>query len=289
MNTTCLYQKKYPLERNGIRLHLSRICIQGTNPIRNILLVHGSVNASHIFDIDYKDYSFSRRLAREGFGVWLLDIAGYGQSGTIVNGFLPRTDYAAEDIHAAVEQIIRITGQKSIDVLGWSWGTMTTGRFSAVYPEHLNKLVLFAPLLSGIGYQEVNEPFHHNTWETAVEDFQKTKEGEIDTCIADPALVGMWCSKCWRYSREYTPNAWRIDACVDSTERLIDLEAISAPTLIICGDRDPYMNYSSVYQAPDYLPDGSRLEVIKGGSHVVFYEKPFYLEFQNKVLDFLNT
>ena len=44
--------EKGTLERNGISLHL-----------------------------DYQDYSLVRRLAGEGYAVWRIDIAGYGQSG----------------------------------------------------------------------------------------------------------------------------------------------------------------------------------------------------------------
>ena len=32
---------EYPLERNGIDLHLDRISVTGSNPDRNILLIHG--------------------------------------------------------------------------------------------------------------------------------------------------------------------------------------------------------------------------------------------------------
>jgi hypothetical protein len=37
------------------------------------------------------------------------------------------------------------------------------------------------------------------------------------------------------------------------------------------------------------LPEGSKLEMIKGGSHVVYIEKPFYRDFQEKVVEFLKA
>ena len=36
------------------------------------------------------------------------------------------TAYAAEDIRAAMERIASETGQDRIDLLGWSWGAVTT-------------------------------------------------------------------------------------------------------------------------------------------------------------------
>ena len=128
---------EFPLEREGIALHLDRIAVAGTAPERNILLVHGLTYSSHEFDINYEDYSLVRLLARAGYAVWRVDVAGYGRSGAVEDGFTPNSDYAGEDINAAVELIISETGIDKIDILGWSWGTVTSSRFAVKYPEHL--------------------------------------------------------------------------------------------------------------------------------------------------------
>jgi len=276
-----------PLERNGIGLHLDCMTVKGENREKNILLIHGVTYSSHEFDIDYKDYSLVRRLAREGYAVWRLDIAGFGQSDAVSDGFLPDSDYAAEDIHAAVEKIVKETGQDKIDVLGWSWGTVTTGRFAAKYPEHLHSLILYAPILSGIGEYEISEPFHHNTWEHAADDFQRTEDGTFDYSIIDPMVLEMFCSGCWHYDRETSPNGGRRDVCVSESEKLIDLSTISVPTLVICGDKDPYLNYDLVDKVLNDLPEGSVYEKIKGASHVAYIEAPFYKDFQNRIVKFL--
>lgn len=66
--------EEFPLERNGIELHLDRVKVEGTEPERNILLVHGLTYSSHEFDINYEDYSLVRLLARDGYAVcaWTL-------------------------------------------------------------------------------------------------------------------------------------------------------------------------------------------------------------------------
>ena len=276
-----------PLERNGIELYLSGMSVKDTRPQKNILLVHGVTYSSHEFDIDYKDYSLARALAREGYCVWRLDIAGFGRSGEVSDGFLPDSDYAAEDINAAVEKIVEVTGQQKIVVLGWSWGTVTVSRFAAKHNEHINKLVLYAPILCGIGKYDVTEPFHYNTWDHAADDFQKDEQGNIDHSIVDPVVVEMFCSGCWRYDGDSSPNGGRRDLCVDGSKLLIDLGKIKVPTLVICGDKDPYLNYDLVKGCLDHLPAGSKLEIIEGGSHVVYIEKPCYHLFQDKLFDFL--
>jgi len=279
---------EYPLERNDIKLHLDCVWEKGTDPAKSILLIHGVTYSSHEFDIDYEDYSLVRFLAREGYAVWRLDIAGFGQSEEVEDGFMPDSDYAAEDINAAVEMLLQETGLDRIDVLGWSWGTVTVSRFASAHPERINKLILYAPILSGVGEYTVTEPFHHNTWEHAADDFQRTSDGLIDDTITDPVIREWWCSSCWHYDGESSPNGGRKDVCVDSSVELIDLTQISTPTLVICGDQDPYLNYDLVNSCLDSLPDGSSLEIIPGGSHMVYLEKPYYREFQNLLLKYLN-
>ena len=279
---------EYPLERAGISLHLDCVCVEGAEPDRSILLIHGVTYSSHEFDVDYEDYSLVRFLARSGYAVWRLDIAGFGQSEEVEDGFLPDSDYAAEDIHAAVERICEASGQDKIDVLGWSWGTVTAGRCAAKYPEHIRKLVLYAPILCGIGEYEVTEPFHHNTWEHAADDFQRKEDGTFDYEIADPVVIEMLCSSSWHYDRESSPNGGRRDLCVAESQTLIDLEKITVPTLVICGSQDPYLNYDRVFAVLDCLPEGSALEVIDGASHVAYLEKPYYKDFQERLLRFLD-
>lgn len=74
---------------------------------------------------------------------------------------------------------------------------------------------------------------------------------------------------------------------MDASNLLIDLTQIRTPTLVICGDQDPYLNYNLVNRCLDGLPDGSALEIIPGGSHVVYIEKPWYHDFQDRLLRFL--
>ena len=276
-----------PLERNGTALYLSQTLLSGTQPQKQILLVHGVTYSSHEFDIDYQDYSLVRYLARNGYGVWQLDIAGFGRSEDVQDGFMVDSDYAAEDIRAAAEKIILETGQEKIDVLGWSWGTVTVSRFAAMHPEMIGKLILYAPILCGIGDIEVTEPFHHNTWEHAADDFQRCPDGSFDESVTDPVVLEWFCSGCWHYDGESSPNGGRRDICVDPSIQLIELTQIRTPTLVICGDQDPYLDERLVNRCLDDLPDGSVLEIIPGGSHVVYIEKPFYHDFQERLLRFL--
>ncbi|BAL84547.1 putative hydrolase (plasmid) [Selenomonas ruminantium subsp. lactilytica TAM6421] len=283
-----ILQENIPLERNGIQLHLERYAEQDGQEKKPILFVHGVTYSSHEFDVDYGDYSLTRYLARHGFEVWLLDIAGFGRSGEVRNGFLPDSDYAAEDIAAAVRCILARHNLPSMDILGWSWGTVTSGRFAAKYPELVHRLVLYAPIVAGLGDVRVKEPFHKNTWEHAADDFQKTADGSIDFNITEKAVADTYLANAWHYDKDTSPNGGRRDLLVSSKKRLIPTAEIKAPVLIIAGTNDPYVTPEMCAEAYKTLPNkDSRLEIIPGAAHAMLMERPYYKLFRENVMDFL--
>ena len=157
----------------------------------------------------------------------------------------------------------------------------------AADPEKNILLVLYAPIITGIGEAEVTGPFHHNTWEHAADDFQKRPDGTIDYDIVEPEVVEIFCSSCWRYDADQSPNGGRRDVCVGDSHILIDLGRIKTPTLVICGDKDPYLNYDHVDRCLDKLPEGSAYEKIPGASHVAYIEAPYYHDFQDRLMNYL--
>ena len=143
--------------------------------------------------------------------------------------------------------------------------------------------------MSGLGQYDVTEEYHYNSWEHAADDFQKNEDGSFDYSVVEPAVVEIFCSSCWHYDREKSPNGGRRDLCVPTTKILINLEKITVPTLVICGDKDPYLNFDLINTSLSSLPQGSELEIIKGGSHVMYIEKPFYHNFQKRLIQFLRS
>ena len=280
--------KVLPLERNGYKLHFDCIRRADMTPQKHILLVHGLTYSSHEFDVNYGDYSLARFLADQGYAVWRLDVAGYGQSQAVEDGFMPNSDYAAEDVAAAAKAVIAISKQKKIDVLGWSWGTVTSSRFAAKYPDMVRKLVLYAPILSGLGAGNVTSPFNNNTWIHAAGDFQMTADGDIDYTIVEPAVVSEFQSNCWRYDGSSSPNGGRRDLVSAPSNLLIFPEQLKIPTFVIAGDKDPYINKTLFHALQAKLPAGSEVVEIKGAAHAMMMEKPYYKTFRTQVMEFLN-
>ncbi|MCR5535781.1 MAG: alpha/beta hydrolase [Succinivibrio sp.] len=172
--------------------------------------------------------------------------------------------------------------------MGWSWGTVTASRYAAVHPERLRHIVLYAPILSGLGAKPVTEPFNHNNWIHRNSDFQLTSSGDYDFSIVDPQVLHFMSSQSWRYDGEFSPNGGRRDLLVAPEVELIQLRTIKTPTLVIAGDHDPYLDYARLKTAPAQLPAGSRLELIPSAAHMLMVEKPFYHDFLSRLLSFLN-
>ena len=283
-----ILRETVPLERNDVKLHLERFIEQDGQTKKPILFVHGVTFSSHEFDVDYKDYSLARYFARNGFEVWLLDIAGFGSSGSVSDGFMPDSDYAAEDIAAAVGCILSRNQLSSMDVLGWSWGTVTSGRFAARYPEMVRRLVLYAPIVAGLGETDVKEPFHKNTWGSAASDFQRKADGTIDFDIVEAPVADTYISNAWHYDRDTSPNGGRRDLLVSEAARLIPTADIKAPVLIISGSKDQYVSPALCQEAYKTLSNKeSQLFILDGAAHAMLMERPYYKIFRERVMKFL--
>ena len=87
------------------------------------------------------------------------------------------------------------------------------------------------------------------------------------------------------------PEAERViaDEAADchAPRTVVDPAAIRVPTLVIGGDKDPYLNLDSMRAAMSKLPSGSKLEIMPGAAHAMMMEKPYYKEFRQKVVEFL--
>lgn len=286
-----ILRETVPLERNGITLHLERYIEQDGKEKQPVLFVHGVTFSSHEFDVDYKDYSLAQYFAKHGFEVWLLDIAGFGKSGSVNDGFMPNSDYAAEDIASAVRCILERNNISSMDVLGWSWGTVTSGRFAAKHPEMVHRLVLYAPIVAGLGEQDVKEPFHKNTWDSAASDFQRKVDGSIDFNIVEKPVASTYIDNAWHYDRDTSPNGGRRDLLVSESIRLIPTENIKAPVLIIIGSEDPYVSVDLCEEAYKTLPNqkDSQIVIVNGAAHAMLMERPYYRVFREKILKFLKN
>jgi pimeloyl-ACP methyl ester carboxylesterase len=259
------------------------------NNAANVLLVHGLTYSSHQFDINYKDYSLAQFLARNGFRVWLIDITGYGLSSKPENGFTVDTDYAVNDLALATNYIRKTTNSKKIDVLGWSWGTITTARLASTHPDWINKLILYAPIYRGLNLPEPTEDYQAFTIQAAQDDMRKIpgNPSKIDYSLIEQGVVDIYTQQCIHYDSAGSPNGSRRDLFQSNEILFFDPEKLTMPTLIIAGTADPYLNFNDITEIVTLLPNQATYYEVKNGSHILMLEKDHYRNFQAAVLDFL--
>ncbi len=121
-----------------------------------VLLVHGATFGSALFDLPLSGYSLMQELAGRGRFVYAIDVRGYGASnGNSVMNSPPaahppfsRTRHAVEDIGVAVSEIRRRQSVQAVDLIGFSWGTITASWYASERVADIRRLVLYAPLFA---------------------------------------------------------------------------------------------------------------------------------------------
>lgn len=135
----------------GLSLHLRA---HGDDPRRPpVLMVHGATFASRLYDIPHPGASWLRATADGGFSAYALDIRGYGKShaAAMAQGCEPygRAASAIRDIDDAVRWICHRHGVAAVNLVGGSWGSITTAQFAATIGKaRVERLVLYAPIFA---------------------------------------------------------------------------------------------------------------------------------------------
>ena len=164
-------------------------------PERTVLYVHGATYpASTAFDLQLGGMSWMDYMAARGYDVYLLDLRGYGKStrpkemaeDAKNNPPIVRGDTAVKDIGAVVDFILKRRNIPRVNLMGWSWGTVTMATYTTQNPGKVERLVLYAPgwirqtaslVQTGPGplgaYRKVSRDQALGRWMTGVPDDKK--------------------------------------------------------------------------------------------------------------------
>lgn len=239
----CLENYEYPfpvhyinLTIQGQPLKMSYMDVQPANANgKTVLLLHGKN-----FNGAYWRQT-ARALSDKGFRVVIPDQVGFGKSSK------PTTlQYSFQLLARNTKAILDTLRITKASVLGHSMGGMLATRFTLMYPEMVDKLILENPI--GLEDWKLKVPYQPiEAWYQSElkQDFNSIKKYQLDNYYG-----GQWKPEYdewvnllagWTLNPEYSRIAWNAALTYDMifTQPVVyEFEQIKAPTLLIIGQRD---------------------------------------------------
>lgn len=222
--------------------------VHGAGP--PLVLLHGATSVGH------DDFGTQIPLFSKAFTLYLPDARGHGASRwDAADGFDHLT--LVDDLGGFVDAL----GLETFHLLGFSMGAMTALQYAVRAPERLRTLVV-------VGITTQREP-----------------RTSVARRLMDPARIERddpaWARELSRrHDAVQGPGAWqrlmpRIAADIARQPLLgpRELRRIECPTLIACGDRDPFVPVEHAWGLMRQLPD-ARLLVAPDCGHEVMVRRP---------------
>jgi pimeloyl-ACP methyl ester carboxylesterase len=222
--------------------------VHGAGP--PLVMLHGATSSGR------EDFAAQIPSLSRAFLLHIPDARGHGSTRwDAAEGF--RYDWLVDDLLAFVDAL----GLSTFHVIGFSMGAMTALQFASRQPERLRTLVV-------VGITTQREP-----------------RASVAARLMDPARIdredSAWARELdARHDPGQGPGAWRrllpaiaADVRVQPLLTPRELRRIEVPTLVACGDRDPFVPVDHAWGLQRQLPDG-RLFVAPDCGHEVMVRRP---------------
>jgi pimeloyl-ACP methyl ester carboxylesterase len=215
-----------------------------------LVLLHGAGSSSQV------DFAAQLPSLTSAFGLVLPDARGHGGTGwDPTQGF--RGEWLVDDLEGLVDAL----GVGTFHLAGFSMGAMTALGFAVRQPERVRTLAIAAITV------------------------EREPRASVARRLLDPDRIERdepaWAAQvARRHERIQGRDAWRrlfpaiaADVAVQPLLTARDLRSVTAPTLVICGDRDPIAPVDQVVRLARQVRDG-RLLVVPDCGHEVLSERP---------------
>jgi pimeloyl-ACP methyl ester carboxylesterase len=233
------------IRANGLEIGYD---VEGAGP--PLVMLHGASSTGGA------DFAAQIPLLSRAFRLHLPDARGHGRTRwDPADGF--RYEWLVDDLAAFVDAL----GLRTFHLLGFSMGAMTALQFAARQPARLRTLVV-------LGITPEREP-----------------RTSVARRLMDPARIlehdPAWAARlAGRHDPVQGPGGWqRLLSAISSdlgVQPLLgprELHAIDAPTMIVCGDRDPFVPVDHALGLSRQIPR-ARLFVVPDCGHEVMSRRP---------------
>ena len=274
-----LWSNEYWAQKGSVKLYMFRKRATppkaAEKPMRVLLLIHGSSNSSRSsFDLATPgkgEYSVMNVFAKLGYDVWTMDHENYGRSSQTQSN----SDIASgvADIKAAMEVIVRETGQQKVHLFGESSGAIRAGAYAVAQPNRVDRLVLGAFTYKGENSPTLTERAknleYYRTHNRRLRDrdmirsiFTRDKPGTSDASIAE-----FLADEELKFG-DQVPTGTYLDMTANLP--LVDPKRLTAPVLLVRGEYDGIATMSDLTDFFSQLPSGDRqFVVLPGMAHSV--------------------
>jgi alpha-beta hydrolase superfamily lysophospholipase len=246
---------------------------QGALPV--LFLVHGSsISSRPSFDLTPPgrgEYSLMNTFAQYGFDVWTMDHENYGRSSRTDGN----SDIASgvEDLKAAVDLVVKETGQQKIHFFGESSGGLRAGAYAMAQPNRVDRLVLGAFTYKGENSPTLKERAkqldYYRTHNLRLRDRAMIRS--ISTRdkpgTSDPAVVEHLADVELKFGDQVPTGTY-----LDMTANLpvVDPARVLAPVLLVRGEYDGIATVDDLSDFFKQLPNGDRqFAILPGMAHSV--------------------
>jgi len=238
-------------------------------------------------------------IAQHGWDVYLVDVRGYGRSTrppemdqpAANNPPIVTTDVAVKDVGSAIDFILRRRGLSRINLMGWSWGTVIMGAYTADHNDNVESLVLYAPvwLRTSPPSQTASAPlgaYVSAPMATARDRLQAGAPGDRKNDLMPASWFEAWSAAALAtdpVGSKQEPPVLRSPAGVfhdirnywDAGKPYYDPGRIQAPTLVIAAEWDQVTPSQGAQAVFHKLPSGPRKRLVEIGeaTHFVMVER----------------
>jgi len=258
-----------------IKVNDSDIAYQkiGDRRKKKLLLVHGMLTSSSY-------YSDTIEYLKDDFNILAVDMPGFGLSDR-----LKGKKHTVKNLAGSIKDLCRKLKFKGFCLVGASLGGMVSIKFTSMFPRYVNKLILQGTpwRKDSIGHPFVDYLYlyivNHKKILKIFQKFQKNVTREnlhkvLKVLNKDYYKFDREDGEVYYFFKvmdiKLQRQVWESIKKLDLTE---EVGSIGKETSVIIGDNDENITIEEAKKLADTLSK-SKLEVVKNGSHCLFWDYP---------------
>ena len=245
---------------NGIKVHYQ---VEGEGP--DVLLIHGWASSRRMWTHVLANLSNAYRC-------WAVDLPGFGESDKPARGW-----YSIPNYTATMRAFIREAGMERARLIGHSMGGMIVLDLAATHPENVERVIALNPVVTG--RRAALRPLAHwgpgpRLLDWTLRLWPRVLQPVLSHPLGESLHGGVRHirRRAEDFTRGTTDSVWGSGRAVITYDLSPRLAHITAPALVIVGDRDHMVSTAEGRLAAERIP-GARLSVLRAG-HIVTDDLP---------------